>query len=134
MKEFTECLEQIFGHIERRCVLRYFTVAHNMMGSDKILRVYMEKDFVEKLFIHSKQSVEPLYTRTDANTRARMFLAILKYAMMRMIFQRLGLSYLTIERVFSGISEVIYSNESQATVELKKEQKSMLEKPSSELY
>ena len=104
-----------------------------MMGADEILRIYREKDVVEKAFMHSKPGMEPLYARTERGTRARIFLSILGYSMMRMIAHRCELSYAETERILSGIREVVYSNGSHASAELTKEQKSLLEKLSIEL-
>jgi transposase len=104
-----------------------------MIGADEILRIYREKDVVEKAFMHSKPSMEPLHARTEEGTRARMFLSILGYSMTRMIAHRCELSYAETERILSGIREVVYSNGSHSAVELTKEQKSLLEKLSVEL-
>lgn len=106
---------------------------NTMIGAEEILRIYREKDVVEKVFMHSRPSMQPVYARTEEGTRARIFLSILGYAMMRMIAHRCNLSYAVTERILSGIKEVVYSNGSHAPVELTKEQKSLLEKISIEL-
>ena len=106
---------------------------NTMIGADEILRIYREKDVVEKAFMHSRAGMEPLYASTEIGTRARIFLSILGYAMMRMIANRCGLSYSETERITSRIKEVVYSNGSYAPVELTKEQKYVLEKLSIEL-
>lgn len=38
--------------------------------------MYRQKYALEKVFIHSKQDMVPLYTRTERGTRARVFLSI----------------------------------------------------------
>ena len=106
---------------------------NTMMGTDDILRIYREKDVVEKAFMHSKAAMEPLYSRTETGTRARIFLSILEYTMIRMIANRCDLSYAETVKIISGIKEVVYSNGSHAPVELTKEQKYVLEKLSIEL-
>jgi len=53
--------------------------------------------------------------------------------MMRIITHKSNLSYAETERILSGINEVVYSNGSHATVELTKEQKTLLEKISIEM-
>lgn len=106
---------------------------NTMIGADEILRIYREKDVVEKAFMHSRPSMEPLHARTGEGTRARIFLSILGYSMMRMIAHGCELSYAETERILSGIREVVYSNGSHAPVELTSEQKSLLGKLSIEL-
>ena len=49
-----------------------------MLGAGDILRIYRQKDVVEKAFMHSKPNVKPLYARTETGTRARMFLSVLR--------------------------------------------------------
>ncbi|QRF76018.1 Transposase [Thermoplasmatales archaeon] len=111
----------------------FILFTNTMIGADEILRIYREKDVVEKAFMHSRPSMQPVYARTEEGTRARIFLSILGYSMMRMIAHRCDLSYEETERILSGIKEVVYSNGSHAPVELTKEQKSVLQKSSIEL-
>lgn len=111
----------------------FILFTNTMIGADKILRIYREKDVVEKAFMHSKAAMEPLYARTETGTRAKVFLSILGYAMIRMIANRCDLSYAETVNIISGIREVVYSNGSHAPVELTKEQKYVLEKLSIEL-
>jgi transposase len=111
----------------------FILFTNTMIGADDILRIYREKDVVEKAFMHSRPYMEPLYARTEEGTRARIFLSILGYSLMRMIAHRCDLSYAETEKILSGIKEVVYSNGSHAPVELTKEQKSLLEKLSAEL-
>ena len=73
-----------------------FTIT--MLGAGDILRIYRQKDVVEKAFMHSKPNVEPLYARTETGTRARMFLSGLGYSIMAMIASRCGLSYAETEK------------------------------------
>lgn len=101
---------------------------NTMIGAGEILRIYREKDVVEKAFMHSRPFMEPLYARTEKGTRARLFLSILGYSMMKMIAHKCDLSYEETERILSGIREVVYSNGTHAPAELTKDQKSLLEK------
>ncbi|MCL4480307.1 MAG: transposase, partial [Candidatus Thermoplasmatota archaeon] len=55
------------------------------MSAEDILRIYRQKDVVEKAFMHSKQCMQPLHSRSERGTRARMFLSILGYSIMAMI-------------------------------------------------
>jgi hypothetical protein len=73
--------------------------------------------------MHSKPHMEPLYARTDAGTRARMFLSIPGYTVMAMIVSTCGLTYGETEKIMSGIREVVYTNGTHSVVELTKEQK-----------
>ena len=111
----------------------FILFTNTMLGADDILRIYRQKDVVEKAFMHSKPNMEPLYARTERGTRARMFLSILGYSITAMAASRCGLSYAETEKVMSGIREVVYTNGSHSPVELTKEQKSLLEKLSIEL-
>ena len=103
------------------------------MSADDILRIYRQKDGVEKAFMHSKPSMEPLYARSDGGTRARMFLSILGYSIMAMIASKSGMTYQQTEKIISGIKEVVYTNRSHSVVELTKGQRELLEKISIEL-
>ena len=103
------------------------------MSAEDILRIYRQKDVVEKAFMHSKQCMQPLYARSERGTRARMFLSILGYSIMAMIASRSGFTYQQTEKIISGIKEVVYTNGSHSVVELTKEQKELLEKISIEL-
>ena len=111
----------------------FILFTNTMLGADDILRIYRQKDVVEKAFMHSKPNMEPLYARTERGMRARMFLSILGYSITAMAASRCGLSYAETEKVMSGIREVVYTNGSHSPVELTKEQKSLLEKLSIEL-
>ena len=103
------------------------------MSAEDILRIYRQKDVVEKAFMHSKQCMQPLHARSERGTRARMFLSILGYSIMAMIASRSGFTYQQAEKIISGIKEVVYTNGSHSVVELTKEQKELLEKISIEL-
>ncbi|MFG1556184.1 MAG: hypothetical protein AAE985_06980 [Thermoplasmataceae archaeon] len=48
-----------------------------MIAADEILRIYREKDVVEKAFMHYKTAMEPLYARTGTGIGARILLSIL---------------------------------------------------------
>ena len=82
----------------------YFVLFTNTkMSAEDILRIYRQKDVVEKAFIHSKPSMEPLYARTERGTRARMFLSIFGYTIMPMIASGPGFTYQQTEEIKSGI-------------------------------
>jgi transposase len=103
------------------------------MSAEDILRIYRQKDVVEKAFMHSKPSMEPSYARTERGTRARMFLSILGYTILAMMTSMTGMTYQQTEKILSDIKEVVYTNGSYSVVELTKEQKELLEKISIEL-
>ena len=77
--------------------------------------------------------MEPLYAHTDGGTRARVFLSILGYAIVAMIAYRCNMTYNKAVETMKGIREVVYTSGSHSTVELTKDQKTMLEKLSIEL-
>ena len=103
------------------------------MSAEDILRIYRQKDVVEKAFMNSKQCIQPLHVRSEKGTRARIFLSIVGYSIMAMIASRSGFTYQQTEKIISVIKEVVYTNGSHSVVELTKEQKELLEKISIEL-
>ena len=112
----------------------YFVLFTNTrMSAVDILRIYRQKDVVEKAFMHSKPCMEPLYARSERGTRARMFLSILGYSILAMIASKSGMTYQQTEKILSGIKEIVYTNGSHSVVELTKEQRELLEKISIEL-
>ena len=76
------------------------------MSAEDILRIYRQKDVVEKAFMHSKQCMQPLYARSERGTRARMFLSILGYSIMAMIASRSGFTYQQTEKIRSKDEEI----------------------------
>ena len=111
----------------------FILLTNTMISEADILQIYRRKDVVEKAFMHSKSAMEPLYARTEEGTRARVFLSILGYAIIAMIAYRCGLTYNRTLETIRGIKEVVYANGSHSTVELTKDQKTLLEKLSIEL-
>ena len=93
----------------------------------KLLRIYREKDAVEKSFSHIKPHIE-VFSRSEEGTRARMFLTILGYTLVAIISFKLGISYNQALNTISGMREVVYSSGAHAPVEYTKEQKEILEK------
>ena len=98
------------------------------MSAEDILRIYRQKDVVEKAFMHSKPCTRPLYARSESGTRARMFLTILRYTMAAIIAARCSIPYHRVMKIISGIREIVYSNGSHFLVECTKEQRELLEK------
>ena len=111
----------------------FILLTNTKISEADILQIYRRKDVVEKAFMHSKSAMEPLYARTEDGTRAKVFLSILGYAIMAMIAYRCGLTYNRTPETIRGIKEVVYANGSHSTVELTKDQKTLLEKLSIEL-
>jgi Transposase len=111
----------------------FILLTNTKISEADILQIYRRKDVVEKAFMHSKSAMEPLYARTEDGTRAKVFLSILGYAIMAMIAYRCGLTYNRTLETIRGIKEVVYANGSHSTVELTKDQKTLLEKLSIEL-
>ena len=111
----------------------FILLTNTMIREADILQIYRRKDVVEKAFMHSKSVMEPLYARTGEGSRARVFLSILGYTIMAMIAYRCGLTYNRTLETIRGIKEVVYANGSHSSVELTKDQKTLLEKLSIEL-
>ena len=59
--------------------------SNTMIGSEDVLRIYKEKDVVEKGFACVKLHLEPLFSRSDKGIRARWFLTIRGYIMVVVI-------------------------------------------------
>jgi transposase len=111
----------------------FVLLTNTMISEEDILKIYRMKDVVEKAFMRSKSVMEPLYAHTDGGTRARVFLSILGYAIVAMIAYRCNMTYNKAVETMKGIREVVYTSGSHSTVELTKDQKTMLEKLSIEL-
>jgi transposase len=98
------------------------------LKANEVLRIYREKDAVEKAFSHIKPHLEPFFSRTKGGTRARLFLTVLGYSMVVIIAEKYGISYNQVLNTISGIREVVYSNGSHSHAEYTKEQRELLEK------
>ena len=101
----------------------FFLFTNTILCANDVLKIYRQKDVVEKAFMHSKQDIEPLYARLEWGKRARVSLSILGYSIIAMIASRRGLTYAETEKIMSGIWGVVYTNGSHSPVELTKEQK-----------
>ena len=120
--------------LTRKNRMGFFVLFTNTkMSAEDVLRIYRQKDVVEKAFMHSKPSMEPLYARSERGTRARIFLSTLGYSILAMIASRSGFTCQQTEKIISGIKEIVYTNGSHSVVELTKEQKELMEKISIEL-
>ncbi len=108
-------------------------VTNTNIAASELLRVYREKDAVEKAFSHLKPHLEPFFSRSEKGTRARLFLAILGYTLAAVIASRCGIKYNQVLKTISGIREVVYSSGSHAPVEYTKEQRELLGKLKIEL-
>ena len=98
------------------------------LQQDEVLRIYREKDIVEKAFSHLKPHLEPFFSRSEGGTRARLFLTVLGYTMVAIIAEKCGISYNQALNTMSGIREVVYSNGSHSHAEYTKEQREPLDK------
>ncbi len=121
----------IHEHTDRMGFFVLFT--NTAISAADILAIYRQKDVVEKAFMHSKNEMEPLYARSEIGTRARIFLSVLGYTMVKMIASECSLTYDETVKALSGIREVVYSNGHHAPAELTGEQKAIVEKLSIEL-
>ena len=115
---------------QRRTNRMGFTIlfTNTRLQQDEVLRIYREKDIVEKAFSHLKPHLEPFFSRSEGGTRARLFLAVLGYTMVAMIAEKCGISYNQALNTMSGIREVVYSNGSHSHAEYTKEQRELLDK------
>ena len=121
--------------IQRRTNRFGFTVllTNTQISGEDVLRIYRDKDRVEKTFAHLKPHLEPFFSRSEEGTRARLFLAILGYTMVAIIASVCGITYNQAMDTLSGIREVIYTTGSHAPVEYTKDQGELLEKLKLEL-
>ena len=116
--------------IQRRTNRMGFTIlfTNTRLQQDEVLRIYREKDTVEKEFSHLKPHLVPFFSRSEGGTRARLFLAVLGYTMVAIIAEKCGISYNQALNTMSGIREVAYSNGSHSHAEYTKEQREFLDK------
>ena len=103
-------------------------ITNTMIAAPDVLHIYRDKDRVEKAFAHLKPHLEPFFSRSEAGTRARLFLAILGYTMVAIIASVCGITYNQALETLAGIREVVYSTGSHSHVEYTKDQKELLEK------
>ena len=80
------------------------------MNARDILRIYRQKDVVEKAFMHSKPCMQPLCARMERGTSLPLFLSILGYSIMAMISSLSGFTYQQAKRIVAGIKKVVYTN------------------------
>ncbi|EQD74545.1 transposase (IS4), partial [mine drainage metagenome] len=81
--------------IQRRTNRFGYTIllTNTMIAAPEILRIYRDKDKVEKASAHLKPHLEPFFSRSEEGTRARLFLAILGYTMVAIIASVCGITY-----------------------------------------
>ncbi len=101
---------------------------NSSIRAQDILRIYREKDTVEKAFSHLKPHLEPFFSRSESGTRARLFLTVLGYTLVAIIADRCGITYNQALKTISGIREVVYSDGSHSHAEYTKEQRELMEK------
>ncbi len=94
----------------------------------EILKIYGEKDVVEKAFSHVKPHLEPFFSRAEEGTRARLFLTILGYTMIAIMAAKCNVTYNRVLETISGIREVVYADGYHAHVEYTKEERELMEK------
>ena len=116
--------------IQRRTNRMGYTIlfTNTRLKAEEVIRIYREKDTVEKAFSHLKPHLEPFFSRSENGTRARLFLTVLGYTMVAMIASKCDIPYSQALKIISGIREVVYSNGSHAHVEYTKEQRELIEK------
>ena len=116
--------------IQRRTNRMGYTIlfTNTRLKAEEVLRIYREKDTVEKAFSHLKPHLEPFFSRSENGTRARLFLTVLGYTMVAMMASKCDIPYSQALKIISGIREVVYSNGSHAHVEYTKEQREFIEK------
>ena len=60
--------------LTRKNRMGFFVLFTNTrMSAEDILRIYKQKDVVEKAFMHSKPCMEPLYARSERGTSLPLF-------------------------------------------------------------
>jgi transposase len=116
--------------MQRKANRMGFTIlfTNTRLQQDEVLRIYREKDIVEKAFSHLKPHLEPFFSRSENGTRARLFLTVLGYTLVAIIAEKCGISYNQALNTMSGIREVVYSNGSHSHAEYTKEQRELLDK------
>ena len=114
--------------IQRRTNRFGYTVLITNTGiaANDLLKIYREKDTVEKSFSHIKPNIE-VFSRSEEGIRARMFLTVLGYTLLAIIACKCGITYNQALNTISGMREAAYSSGAHAPVEYTKEQKEILE-------
>jgi len=79
--------------IQRRTNRFGYTVLITNTGiaANDLLKIYREKDTVEKSFSHIKPNIE-VFSRSEEGIRARMFLTVLGYTLLAIIACKCGIS------------------------------------------
>ena len=128
-KEITFSYQLKHKAIQRKTNRFEYTVLITNTGiaANELLRIYREKDIVEKAFSHINY-FEPFFSRSEGGTRARLFLTVLGYTLVAIIAERCGIPYNQVLKTISGIREVVYSDGSHYHAEYTKEQRELLEK------
>ena len=75
-----------------------------------------------------KPHLEPLFSRSEGGTRARLILTVLGYALVTIIAEKCSISYNQVLKTISGMREVVYSNGSHAHVDYTKMEREFIEK------
>ena len=108
-------------------------ITNTMIAAPDVLKIYRDKDRVEKAFAHLKPHLEPFFSRSEEGTRARLFLAVLGYTMVAIIANVCGITYNQALETLAGIREVVDSRGSHSQVQYTKDQRELLEKLKLEL-
>ena len=98
--------------IKRRNIRLGYTVliTNTLFTVTEILRIYRQKDVVEKSFSNVKPHLELFFVRTEERTRARLFLTIFAYTFSAIIAERCDITYENAMKTIAKIREVVYSN------------------------
>ena len=64
-------------------------ITNTNIKANELLRIYREKDVVEKAFSHIKPHLEPFFSRSEGGTRVRLFLTVLGYTLVAIIADQL---------------------------------------------
>ena len=76
-KAFTYRLKHNAIHARTNRMGFFILFTNTILCAHEVLKIYRQKDMVEKAFMHSKSNMEPIYARKERGSRARMFLSVL---------------------------------------------------------
>lgn len=110
--------------IERKTNRIAYTILFTNIGlqENKVLRIYGEKETVEKAFLHIKSHLKPFFSWSENGKRERLFLTVLGYILVAIIAEKFGKSYGQVMKTITEIREFGYSNSSHSHAEYSKEQ------------
>jgi len=101
------------------------------LDPNEILKLYREKDVIEKTFQSMKhRGLQPLKTTTEETTRAYTKFIVLGYLLLALIKSKVGDNKLSIKKIIDNLSEVkevLYQDGTTVVADITKQQREIME-------